>query len=138
MTVPSKKAITQVAGKYRGSSWVSKHTLCPYPVYVAELADGTTRRMSFWQEAGKPWDFDRGRKLCGDFTYWTRGYIEHDGQHQEVVQTPLGRGAAGLNNGHGSHHLGERLLGAGGELAEEFKILCHHGHGRGHSPRHAL
>lgn len=80
MTIPSTSAIATVDGKRRGSSWMAGHTLYPYPVYVAELADGTTRRMSFWQESGKSWNFERGRKLCGDFTYWARGYIEHDGR----------------------------------------------------------
>ena len=73
-------AIATINGKRRGSKWLADHTLYPFPVYVAELADGTMRRMTFWQETGKPWNFERGRKLCGDITYWARGYIEHNGQ----------------------------------------------------------
>ena len=34
------------------------------PVYVARFADGTVKRMSFFQVRGKAWDFDRGRKVC--------------------------------------------------------------------------
>src|SRR5271165_4756338 len=35
----------------------------PFPVYVATFADGTVARMSFWNKAGKPWDFASGRRL---------------------------------------------------------------------------
>lgn len=38
-------------------------SMWPYPVYVATFADGTTQRMSFASPAGKPIDFDRGRRL---------------------------------------------------------------------------
>lgn len=38
--------------------------LYPIPVYEAHFADGTVRRMSFYQEAGKPWDFERGAQVC--------------------------------------------------------------------------
>ena len=36
----------------------------PHPVYEAHFADGTVRRMSFWQRDGKPWDFDSGQRTC--------------------------------------------------------------------------
>lgn len=37
--------------------------LMPGPVYEATLEDGTTARMSFYSESGKPIDFNRGRRL---------------------------------------------------------------------------
>lgn len=37
--------------------------LMPGPVYEATLKDGTTVRMSFYSESGKPIDFSRGRRL---------------------------------------------------------------------------
>lgn len=36
----------------------------PAPVYEAHFADGSVRRMSFFQIPGKPWDFERGARLC--------------------------------------------------------------------------
>lgn len=38
-------------------------SIWPAPVYVARLSDGETVRMSFHSRAGKPLDFDRGRRI---------------------------------------------------------------------------
>lgn len=46
---------------------MAKQSLYPFPVYVATLADGSIKRMSFWTLQGKPMDFARGRRLCA----WT-------------------------------------------------------------------
>ena len=46
---------------------IRRKALYPWPVYQAEFADGTIGRMTVWQQAGKPWDFERGRKLCGPY-----------------------------------------------------------------------
>lgn len=35
----------------------------PAPVYVATFEDGAIGRMSFWSQAGKPIDFERGKRL---------------------------------------------------------------------------
>lgn len=43
---------------------MAKQSIYPPPVYVATFADGTTCRMSFWSQAGKPFNFERGRRLC--------------------------------------------------------------------------
>lgn len=43
---------------------IRRKALYPWPVYQAEFHDGTVGRMTFYQEAGKPWDFARGRRLC--------------------------------------------------------------------------
>lgn len=54
----------------------------PPPVYVATLTGGRTARMAFWSQAGKPIDFDRGRRLvqrafgCAAM----RGIVECDGK----------------------------------------------------------
>lgn len=42
----------------------AKRSLWPCPVYVARFSDGTECRMSFWSDAKKPLDFDRGRRGC--------------------------------------------------------------------------
>lgn len=39
------------------------NSIWPCPVYVAKFADGTDIRMSFSSPRGKPYDFDRGRRL---------------------------------------------------------------------------
>ena len=65
----------------------------PAPTYVATFADGQTIRMSFWNRIGKPWDVERGRRLCKS---WHRtmtgqdldiiaGHVEHDGQIQDTT-----------------------------------------------------
>ncbi len=41
-----------------------RNGIYPAPVYVATFPDGKTVRMSFWSRAGKPLDYDRGRRLC--------------------------------------------------------------------------
>jgi hypothetical protein len=40
---------------------MSKQSLYPYPVYVAQFMDGTMGRLSFWSDAKKTIDFTRGR-----------------------------------------------------------------------------
>ncbi|MGI9297810.1 MAG: hypothetical protein ACR2QC_07920 [Gammaproteobacteria bacterium] len=35
----------------------------PFPVYEATFADGTTGRLSIWQQNGKPWSWARHRKV---------------------------------------------------------------------------
>ena len=68
----------------------------PPPVYVATFPDGQTIRMSFWNRIGKPWDADRGRRLCAS---WHRtmtgtdcniiaGHVEHDGTIQDTATKP--------------------------------------------------
>lgn len=37
-------------------------SIWPAPVYEGRFADGTVQRMSFYSLAGKPLDFDRGRR----------------------------------------------------------------------------
>lgn len=52
----------------------------PYPVYEAHFADNTVARMSFYTQAGKPTDFERGRNLLAR-TYRkpvVGGYVEID------------------------------------------------------------
>lgn len=44
-----------MAVKRKGGMW-------PPPVYVAEFDDGTVGRASFWSPAGKPFDFESGRR----------------------------------------------------------------------------
>lgn len=45
---------------------MSKQSLYPYPVYVAQFADGSTGRLSFWSDTKHPGEFDfaRGRKAA--------------------------------------------------------------------------
>jgi hypothetical protein len=67
----------------------------PPPVYVAQFADGSTHRHSFYSVAGKPYDFARAE--AGARWLWREnwpigtqsrtdligGYVEHDGQRFE-------------------------------------------------------
>lgn len=45
---------------------MSKQSLYPYPVYVAQFADGSTGRLSFWSDKkhAQGFDFARGRKAA--------------------------------------------------------------------------
>lgn len=53
----------KVQGAYKG--------MWPAPVYVATFADGTVGRHSFYSQAGKPLDFERGRN--GACWLWRKG-----------------------------------------------------------------
>ena len=64
----------------------------PGPVYEAHFANGTIRRMSFWSQDGKPYDFARGRKVCGlasglplhePWSAIVAGYVERNGERVE-------------------------------------------------------
>ena len=65
----------------------------PPPVYVATFADGRTVRMTFWNKVGKPWDAERGRRLCkgwhrtmtGTERMIVAGHVEHDGRIQDTT-----------------------------------------------------
>lgn len=55
-------------------------SIWPAPVYVARFRGGEVCRMSFYSLAGKPLDFDRGRRICcgvigneRGMTNWPRG-----------------------------------------------------------------
>ncbi len=68
---------------------IRRKALYPWPVYQAEFQDGTIGRMTFYQEAGKPWDFQRGRRLCQQ--YWGKpvvaGVVEQNfSGHVELSQ----------------------------------------------------
>ncbi len=54
-------------------SW--KRGSYPAPVYVGEFDDGTVARISFWSEAGKPFDFESGRRTLA--TIYSRPEIRH-------------------------------------------------------------
>ena len=60
----------------------------PFPVYEAHFADNTVGRLSIWQPAGKPWDFERARKTLA--TIYRKpvvdGYLEHDVPHKARVR----------------------------------------------------
>lgn len=43
----------------------------PQPVYEAHFSDGTTQRMSFFSEKGKPIDTERGRRLINSLCRWS-------------------------------------------------------------------
>lgn len=61
---------------------MAKRSYWPAPVYCATFADGTTGRMSFWSEEGKPFDFARGRRLLA-WAYGKpvlAGAVEYDGR----------------------------------------------------------
>ena len=72
----------------------------PYPVYEAHFSDGSVQRMSFFSLRGKPWDFERGRKLCVSARRMFRnepaevvaGYVEWDERNGpwHRVPDPLG------------------------------------------------
>ncbi len=42
----------------------TKKGVYPDPSYEAHFANGRVVRMSFWTKEKKPWDIDRGRRLC--------------------------------------------------------------------------
>ncbi len=57
-----------------------KKGLWPAPVYEAHFADNTVGRMSFWTQAGKPINFEAGRKML-EKVYGKivkTGYVEQD------------------------------------------------------------
>ena len=58
----------------------ARKALYPYPTYQASFSDGTVARMSFWTRAGKPFDFDAGRRACEAHMGAPAidGYVEHD------------------------------------------------------------
>lgn len=101
----------------RRSDFKSGAGLTPYPVYVAQFADGTEQRVSFYTRAGKPIDFAAGYNaamLLGRAVP-TGGHVESAGQRcadphftQEIVamkprkESPAARLAAickALNEG---------------------------------------
>ena len=68
----------------------------PPPIYQATFTDLKTVRMTFWNRVGKPWDVERGRRLC---EHWHRtmtgtdcdmiaGHVEHCGQIQNTASKP--------------------------------------------------
>ena len=72
---------SQCFGAYSGKRYVPKGKsmgairkgVYPYPTYRAEFGDGTVIRMSFWSQAGKPWDFNLGRRLCEHWYHTSTG-----------------------------------------------------------------
>lgn len=52
-----------------------KAGIWPPPVYEAHYQDGSTLRMSFWTQAGKPVDATRGRALCSHHRQPVDGYV---------------------------------------------------------------
>lgn len=52
----------------------------PSPVYEAHFADNTYGRLSVWQPLGKPWDFERARRVLAAIYRKpvVDGYLEHD------------------------------------------------------------
>ncbi|MCP4900090.1 MAG: hypothetical protein GY906_24230 [bacterium] len=80
-------------GQLRKGAW-------PPPVYVATLENGSTKRMAFWSQAGKPWDFERGRKLCQwvgkqavvpGHVLWDGQVIPDTGEAPQKKRTPSGK-----------------------------------------------
>ena len=77
---------------------LAKKGTWPAPVYEAHFTDGTVSRMSFWTQAGKPFDLDRGRGLfnpgvairqaraCFEGKTLAMGYVEHDVPGKEFVR----------------------------------------------------
>lgn len=66
--------------------------MLPGPVYEATLKDGSTARMTFYSESGKPVDFGRGRRLvaaCYGRPRDELGYITSKGKRRvdEIVHT---------------------------------------------------
>lgn len=56
---------------------VKGKSVWPPPVYVATFSDGTVCRMSIWTRQGKPFDFERGRKVCCSAIGGERAFRAH-------------------------------------------------------------
>ena len=78
------KSVAHTLAEVRKGLW-------PGPVYEAHFTDGTTGRMSFWSKAGKPFDFDRGRRvlaMCNADKTIVAGYVERDAPREPWVRVP--------------------------------------------------
>lgn len=40
------------------------NSIWPPPTYIAQFADGSEMRLSFWSRVGKPLDYEAGRRFC--------------------------------------------------------------------------
>lgn len=69
---------------------MGNNTLYPYPVYEAHFADNTVARISFWQQAGSPWDFARGRNMLARIygKPVAGGFVEYDNPADNWLRVP--------------------------------------------------
>ena len=64
--------------------------MMPGPIYEAHFADGSIGRMSFWSKVGKPFDFERGRRvlsMCYEKPI-IAGYVERDAAGEPWIRMP--------------------------------------------------
>ena len=72
---PSKRRLKSIKAIARACMW-------PPPCYIAHFTDGHARRMTFWSQAGKRIDTERGKHLCKlvePDREFQRGEIQVDG-----------------------------------------------------------